>query len=149
MDMQHERSAVGQCHWTKFNVTDSAFCTKSNVHTHYTRCSHILVSIFPSIPSRKEHLMWRSRPSICPSVCLWLSSSDWITFSVFNKFCIWAIYEMFSSKRGFRGNNICSSLSSFKRNECILPAHFVLLARLGEIWYGKYTNTVIWHLWFS
>ena len=37
--MQHERSAVGQFHWTTFHMTDSAFDTKSNVHTHCTRCS--------------------------------------------------------------------------------------------------------------
>jgi len=45
------------------------------------------------------------------------------------------------SKREFRGNNICGSLTSFGRSECILPVHFVLLARMDEIWYEKYTHT--------
>jgi len=35
MDMQHERSAVGHFYWTTFNVTGSAFGTKSNDYTHY------------------------------------------------------------------------------------------------------------------
>jgi len=39
MDMQHERSAVGQFHWTKFQVTESAFGTKSIARTYFTRCS--------------------------------------------------------------------------------------------------------------
>ena len=47
MDMQHERSAVGQFHWTKFNVTDSAFGNKSTANTYCTRCSsHINRYIF-------------------------------------------------------------------------------------------------------
>jgi len=50
---------------------------------------------------------------------------------------------MSSSNGAFRGNNIFGRLTSFKKSECILPIHFVLLAILSEIWYEKYTNTAV------
>lgn len=53
---------------------------------------------------------------------------------------------MWLSKGEFRGNNICAIQTSFTRSECILPARFVPLASLGEIWYKNYTNTALWHL---
>jgi hypothetical protein len=47
------------------------------------------------------------------------------------------------SKGEFRGNNICGTQTSFTSSECFLPVRFELLARLGEIWYKKYTNTAV------
>jgi len=69
MDMQHERSAVGHLHWTIFHVTDSAFGTKSNGHTHYTRCSS-LINQYISFYTKQKRTPYVKVTYFHLSVCL-------------------------------------------------------------------------------